>query len=288
MKPRSGGGKLAGKASRSRTSTLSKAKHASPILSTIDQLWKRKARPDISRICHMVQRQHKLTPEQTRAELDVLVSEKLVVKVDFKGSVTYRNAAKWRRLCHGQVADKESTATVVDVCSKRNKTGRRLLKAVKNLIRQQENSSVKQKQLASESGSSAADVSVSKENGVTLSQIENWLRGKWGADMANSVDAIKAATTAEVNRGHLIELTDGSYTLHKQEVSMATTEQTQKRGPGRPRNEDKRGLTGKSVAVSESETNVNNSSSVVDSSPAPVNSAKSSPQKKFGGKRKVN
>ena len=288
MKPGSGGGKLTGKASRSRSSTLSKAKHADPILSTIDELCKRKARPDLSRICHMVQLKHKLTSEQTRAELEILVSEKLVVEVDLKGSTRFQNAAKWRRQRYGQAAGNERTATGADNCAKRNKTGRRVLKAVKNLTRQLGNSSVKQVQLAGESVKSAAGLAASKQNSVTLNQIESWIREKWGADVADSMDAIKAAATAEVNRGHLVELSDGSYTLHKQEVNTTATEQTQKRGPGRPRNEDKlRSLVGKPVAVSDAEIAASNSGSIADSSPVPVNSAKSSSQKKFGGKRKV-
>jgi len=134
MKRGSGDGKLASKASRSRTSALSKAHHAGQILSTIDdELRKRKAHPNLSRICHIVQRQHKLTPEQTRAELDVLVSEKLIVKVDLKGTVSYRNATKWRQRLYREAAD--STATVAGTCDKRNKTGRRIVKAVKNLTR---------------------------------------------------------------------------------------------------------------------------------------------------------
>lgn len=288
MKPGSKGGKLAGKAGRSQTTTRSKARHAGPILSTIDQLRKRTARPDLNRICHLVQRKHKLTFEQTRAELDILVSEKLLVKVDFKGSVSYRTLARWRKQLHGKVAGDEKTAIIAGNNSKRNKTGRRVLKAVRNLTRQVGNSSVKQEQLASKSASSTADVTASKENGVTLSQIENWIREKWGEDVADSMEAVKSAAAAEVNRGHLIELTDGSYTLRKEDVSMAASEHTQKRGPGRPRNDDKpRGLAGKSVAVSESDTAVNEGSLPTDSPAVPVSSAKNSSQKKFGGKRKV-
>ena len=287
MKPGSKGSNLVGKASRFRISTLSNAKHASAILSTIDQLRKRKVRPDLSRICHIVQRQHKLTAEQTRAELDVLVNEKLVIKVDFKGSVSYRNAAKWRRQLHGKAARNERTV-VAGGCIKRNKTGRRVLKAVKNLIRQLGNSAYKQEQLANKSLSSAAGIVASKENGVTLNNIEDWIREKWGTEVADSMDAIKAAAATEVNRGNLVELPDGSYTLRKQ-VTAAAVEQPQKRGPGRPRNEEKiRGLAGKPVAVTESDTTVINSGSADDSSDVPVNSAKSSSQKKFGGKRKVN
>lgn len=285
MKPSSTGGKSAGKASRFRTSKPSKAKHAGQILSTIDQLRKRKARPNLSRICHMVQRQHKLTSEQTRAELELLVGEKLVVKVDYKGSVSYQNATELRRQRHGEAAVDERPATVTDDCSKRNKTERRVLKAVRNLTRQLGNSSVKQAQSSSASGNSS---STSKGNGVSINQIENWIREKWGADAVDSMDAIKAASAAEVRRGHLVEQPDGSYTLHKDEANTAATQQIQKRGPGRPRNEDKlRGSAGKSAAASESDTAVNNSGSVADSS-APVNSAKSSSQKKFGGKQKVN
>ena len=288
MKPGARGGKLAGKASRPRNTTRSKAKHAGPILSTLDQLRKRKARPDLSRICHLVQRQHKLTFEQTRAELDILASEKLVVKVDFKDSVSYRNVARWRRQLYGKVTGNERTAIIAGNCNKRNKTGRRVLKAVKNLIRQVGNSPVKQDQLSSRSGASAPDVVALEEHGVTVNQIENWIREKWGTDAADSMEAIKAAATTEVNRGHLVELTDGSYTLRKEEASMAATEQSQKRGPGRPRNEDKlRGLAGKSVAASESSTTANNSGLTTDSSAVPVSSAKNSSQKKFGGKRKV-
>jgi len=287
MKPGSRGSSLVGKGSRSRISTLSKAKHASAILSTIDQLRKRKVRPDLSRICHIVQRQHKLTAEQTRAELDVLVNEKLVVKVDFKGSVSYRNEAKWQRQCHGKAPGNDGAVTVAVGCSKRNKTGRRVLKAVKNLIRQLESSSENQEQLTNKCLSSAADSAASKENGITLGQIENWIREKWGADVAESMDAIKAAATTEVNRGHLVELPGGSYTLHRQ-VAVTAMEQPQKRGPGRPRNEEKvRGLAGKAVAVTESDTTVINSGSTDDTSAGPVNTPKSSSQKKFGAKRKV-
>jgi len=279
MKPGSKGGKLASKASHSRTTTQSKAKHADSILSTIDQLRKQKARPDLSRISHLIQRQHKLTFEQTRAELDILVSEKLVVKVDCKDTVSYHNVAKWRRQRLGKVAGHEKATIIAGSCSKRNKTGRRVLKAVRNLILQVGNSSVKP--------SREADIAALKENGVTINQIENWIREKWGSAVADSMEAIKVAATAEVNRGHLVELTDGSYTLLKEEVSITTPEQTHKRGPGRPKSEDKhRSLAGKSAAVSESAT-VSNSVLAIDLPVVPVSSARNSSQKKFGGKRKV-
>jgi len=288
MKPGSKGSNSVRQTSRSGISTLSKAKHASAILSTIDQLRKRKVRPDFGRICRVVQRQHKLTAEQTRTELDVLVGEKLVVKVDFKGSVSYRNAAKWRRQCRGEAPSNDRSVVTAAAASysKRNKTGRRIIKAVKSLENSYD-SFDEQEQSANRSPSSAAGVAALKENGVTLNRIKNWIREKWGAGVADSMDAVKDAATAEVNRGHLVELSDGSYALNEQ-VSASAVEQMQKRVPGRPKTEEKvRGISGKSVAVTESYTIVNNSRLADDLSTVSVTSAKGSSQKKFGGKRKV-
>ena len=76
---------------------MSRAKYKDVILETIDQLRKRKARPDLERICHMVERRHGLTFEETEADLEKLVDSEIVIKVDYKGSTSYRNAAKWRK-----------------------------------------------------------------------------------------------------------------------------------------------------------------------------------------------
>jgi len=201
--------------------------------------------------------------------------------------VSYRIVPKRRK----QLTSTDRIAAVAVSCRKRNQTERRVLKAVRNLIHQAANSFVQKGQLSSSgsSSSSTVDVVVSKENGgITLNQIQSWIGEKWGTDAADSMEAIKTAAAVEVNRGTLAELTDGSYTLHKEEVSMATSEQLQKRGPGRPKNEDKlRSLAGKSAAVTEPATTVNNNIAVSDSSTVPVSSAKSSSQKRFGGKRKV-
>ncbi|GCB84152.1 hypothetical protein scyTo_0024550 [Scyliorhinus torazame] len=65
------------------------------ILETIDSLRSRKARPDLERICRMIERRHGLPPAETQQQLDKLVRAELVVKVAYKGSNSYRNAAKW-------------------------------------------------------------------------------------------------------------------------------------------------------------------------------------------------
>ncbi|KAF0037676.1 hypothetical protein F2P81_010550 [Scophthalmus maximus] len=67
------------------------------ILETIDSLRSRKARPDLDRICRMVRRRHGSDPDRTRTELEKLIQEQTVLKVSYKGSISYRNAAKVQR-----------------------------------------------------------------------------------------------------------------------------------------------------------------------------------------------
>lgn len=76
---------------------MSKAKFAEPILETIDQLRSRKARPDLARICHMVERRHGLGADDVQTNLAIMVDENLVIKVNYKGNISYRNPAKKRR-----------------------------------------------------------------------------------------------------------------------------------------------------------------------------------------------
>ena len=78
---------------------MAEPKYKDWILETIDQLRKRKARPDLERICHMVERKHGLSSPEIEADLGRLVETEVVIKVDYKGSTSYRNAAKWRK-CH--------------------------------------------------------------------------------------------------------------------------------------------------------------------------------------------
>ncbi|KAG7504840.1 atherin-like isoform X2 [Solea senegalensis] len=76
---------------------MSESKYREWILDTIDSLRSRKARPDLERICRMVRRRHGSEPERTCAELDKLIQEQTVLKVNYKGSISYRNAAKVQR-----------------------------------------------------------------------------------------------------------------------------------------------------------------------------------------------
>ena len=59
------------------------------ILETIDQLRKRKARPDKERICHMLQRRHGVSLEATASDLEALVDLEIVVKGLFLSNVPF-------------------------------------------------------------------------------------------------------------------------------------------------------------------------------------------------------
>ncbi|XP_062395860.1 uncharacterized protein LOC134084435 isoform X2 [Sardina pilchardus] len=76
---------------------MSEHKYCDWILEAIDSLQSNKTRPDMERICGRVKRKHGLDPDHTRAELEKLVHEQKLVKVSFKGSISYRDAAKVRR-----------------------------------------------------------------------------------------------------------------------------------------------------------------------------------------------
>ena len=67
------------------------------VLKTIDDLRRRKARPNLKNIGHMMQRRHGCSPRQVEALLEFLVEQDTVIKVDYKGQASYRNASKWKK-----------------------------------------------------------------------------------------------------------------------------------------------------------------------------------------------
>lgn len=97
---------------------MSGPKYRDWILETIDQLRKRKARPDLERICHMVERRYGLTFLETEHDIEKLVEEEAIIKVDYKGSTSYRNAAKWRRNHFGVPVSTSSHSLLSDkICN---------------------------------------------------------------------------------------------------------------------------------------------------------------------------
>lgn len=72
--------------------------HEEKILEAIDQLRRRKARPDADRICHYLLRKYEVDARDTIADLHRLIEAEKVIQVDYKGNTSYRNALKWPRL----------------------------------------------------------------------------------------------------------------------------------------------------------------------------------------------
>lgn len=77
------------------------ARNRERILEAIDQLRKRKARPDIARICSYLFRRFHVNSVEAKADLEWCVANNIVLKVEYKGNISYRNAAKkWAQMRH--------------------------------------------------------------------------------------------------------------------------------------------------------------------------------------------
>lgn len=77
---------------------MSVIKNREYILEAIEQLRRRKARPDRERICSYVGRLSTSDSRSIIADLERLVDEQDVIKVEYKGNISYRNAATWSKL----------------------------------------------------------------------------------------------------------------------------------------------------------------------------------------------
>lgn len=73
---------------------MTSVKNRERILEAIDQLRRRKARPDIQRICNYLFRRFAINSSEARTDLEWCVDNNFVLKVEYKGSISYRNAAK--------------------------------------------------------------------------------------------------------------------------------------------------------------------------------------------------
>ncbi|XP_023011670.1 L(3)mbt interactor in ovarian somatic cells [Leptinotarsa decemlineata] len=73
---------------------MTSIKNRERILEAIDQLRRRKARPDIQRICNYLFRRFAVNSVEARSDLEWCVANNHVLKVEYKGSISYRNAAK--------------------------------------------------------------------------------------------------------------------------------------------------------------------------------------------------
>ena len=185
----------------------SRARYGDNILATIDQLRKRKSRPDLDRICHMVERHHGLSADEVRADLAQLVAEELVIKVDYKGNTSYRNAAKWRRRRRERAGGASSAGGGPGFNERSSEwNGRRVLKAVRSLTKICGGDRVDEMRAENAKG----DARKNDSCGVDIEQIEQWLAKKW-SDKSNTKETLQAIIVAELNRGRLQKLANGHF-----------------------------------------------------------------------------
>lgn len=67
------------------------------IIQAIDHLRNRKARPDLHRICNMLKRRHHFSFSDSARCIEYLLNMGVVIKVEYKGSISYRDASKWKK-----------------------------------------------------------------------------------------------------------------------------------------------------------------------------------------------
>ncbi|KAK2145444.1 hypothetical protein LSH36_681g02021, partial [Paralvinella palmiformis] len=175
-----------------------KPKYKDWILETIDQLRKRKARPDLERICHMVERKHGLSFEEIVGDLERLVKEEIVIKVDYKGSTSYRNAAKWKKshLC-GQLPNS-------------NDLGHRLLDAVLSVC--EEGFAENGKTSAGGGAGGALTAVDGAVTGASIQDVDDWLQHNDPVYESGKHD-LRALLEREVDAKHLERLSNGNYVV---------------------------------------------------------------------------
>lgn len=163
--------------------SMANPKYRDWILETIDQLRKRKARPDLERICHMVERKHGLSSRETEAQLEKLVDSEIVIKVDYKGNTSYRNGAKWKKSHLGGVVLNSSTAS------------KRLHDAITEL-----------------SHSQPTQNQETERFGISIRDIKNWLQSNFD-DEVPLKSPINIVLQREIDAGRIEKLQNGNFSL---------------------------------------------------------------------------
>lgn len=183
-------------------------KHKEIVLDTIDQLRKRKARPDFERICHMLYRRHGLTKEQVQEELDLLVDSEAVIKVDYKGNTSYRNAAKWVRFNKSLSSDTgaaaAAAATAVAVgCGGPQATTFKVSRAIGDAVRDLWFASKKHD---------------ATDGGVSAAELDAYLQAR---DFKCTKGALELGIDKELASGRLVRLPSGKFAPSEAEKQRA-------------------------------------------------------------------
>nr|XP_037288862.1 atherin-like [Rhipicephalus microplus] len=184
-------------------------KHKEIVLDTIDQLRKRKARPDFERICHMLYRRHGLSKAEVQEELDLLVDAEAVIKVDYKGNTSYRNAAKWVRFNKSLSSDTgaaaAAAATAVAVgCGGPQATTFKVSRAIGDAVRDL--------WFAGRKHGTAVDA------GVSAAELDAYLQSR---DFKCTKGALELGIDKELASGRLVRLPSGRFAPSEAEKQRA-------------------------------------------------------------------
>ncbi|KAL3251411.1 hypothetical protein MRX96_055155 [Rhipicephalus microplus] len=184
-------------------------KHKEIVLDTIDQLRKRKARPDFERICHMLYRRHGLSKAEVQEELDLLVDAEAVIKVDYKGNTSYRNAAKWVRFNKSLSSDTgaaaAAAATAVAVgCGGPQATTFKVSRAIGDAVRDL--------WFAGRKHGAAVDA------GVSAAELDAYLQSR---DFKCTKGALELGIDKELASGRLVRLPSGKFAPSEAEKQRA-------------------------------------------------------------------
>jgi len=140
----------------------------------------RKARPDLARICHMASRRHGTKHLETEAQLEKLVDAGVVVKVDYKCNISYRNASKWKKRPFGRKLMNSIN------------TSKNLYDALKSITENAKGSDISE--------------------GVSFKDVEKWLSSE-KEDCRLTKNQLQICLTREVENGALKQLKNGNYAL---------------------------------------------------------------------------
>ncbi|XP_019632541.1 PREDICTED: histone acetyltransferase KAT6B-like [Branchiostoma belcheri] len=199
---------------------MSAPKYTEWILETIDSLRKRKARPDVDRICHMVERRHGVKSAEIAADLERLVDADIVIKVEYKGSTSYRNAAKW----------KKSHLSGIQLNSQR--ASHKVLAAVRGLFAVGPGGS-----RAAAGGSEGEEAGSSSTRGatqgVTPTDIENYLRQEDSSTNLTG-DHLLTVLQREVEAARLVRTRTGEYVLPGGQKPASSPKKTSPAGAAAP------------------------------------------------------
>lgn len=168
------------------------------ILSIIDQLRQRKARPDLERICHFVERKHGLSRKETELRLETLVDSGAVIKVMYKRGTSYRNAR------HSKAKKRTYVSNVLNSSI----ASERINQAITSLLNARRN------RTETESSSNETKVCDGTEkftegDGISSSDIELWVSANFGEGLGPY--PIHWMLQREVDAGKLRVLENGNF-----------------------------------------------------------------------------